>query len=127
MAAEAEPEADPVLDTGSASPPVQPTRPLAEVPRSEPPAPADPRLQEEEDAADGAPALADPRAADTEPPRNRVIAATVALPVRPEAARAVRATSAMPARLRPLDVVLIVCTLGVYGIVLWLRQRARPA
>jgi hypothetical protein len=66
------------------------------------------------------------RAAETQPPRARAIAATAALPQQPEvAAKAVASTSA-PARIRPLDVVLVVCTLGLYGIVLWFKQR-KPA
>jgi zinc-ribbon domain len=111
------------LDAGSAASPVDhPHHPVAVVPSPDAAGPADPGVPDA--AADRSPALAELRAADTEPPRNRAVAATVALPE--QAAAASGTTSAVPARIRPLDVVLIVCTFGVYGIVLWLKQRPRP-
>jgi hypothetical protein len=67
------------------------------------------------------------RAADTEPPRQRAIAATAAMPAQPMVARATAVDSSLPARVRALDVVLIVCTFGLYGLVLLFRQRKRPA
>lgn len=69
------------------------------------------------------------RAAETQPPRNRAVAATKVLPPEPEASTAALAgeSQPVPAGIRPLDVVLIVCTLGLYGVVLWFKQRKRPA
>jgi hypothetical protein len=77
--------------------------------------------------SDAAPVPGDLRSAQTQPPRNRAIAATAALPRQPAIARTREAGRALPARMRLLDVVLIVCTFGLYGIVLLFKQRKRPA
>jgi hypothetical protein len=105
------------------------TQPLAAVPTPDEPPTSD--AGGVEPIETGKEAAADPelRAADTQPPRNRAVAATAALP-RPSEASVASPTvpsEPVPAGIRPLDVVLIVCTLGVYGVVLWFRQRKRPA
>jgi hypothetical protein len=104
------------------------TQPLAAVPTSGERSLSE--AGESEPAEAAADAAADPglRPADTQPPRNRAVAATAALPRQPEeSAAGLARTSEHPAAIRPLDVVLIVCTLGLYGVVLWFRQRKRPA
>jgi DNA polymerase-3 subunit gamma/tau len=77
------------------------------------------------DVAGDSPALVDLRGADTQPPRNRAVAPTAAIPR--QSASTSRPESSSPSRIRPLDVILIVCTLGLYGIVLLFKQRKRPA
>jgi hypothetical protein len=55
----------------------------------------------------------------------RPIADTAPLPQQSEARASGSSRHPAPARLRPLDIVLIIVTFGLYGIVLWARQR-RP-
>jgi hypothetical protein len=124
-APEPAPEPAAALDSPRASH----TRPLAPTAALDAPssasAHADIPAAPDADATQPAPADAEPPAAETQPPRNRRIAQTLALPQQPEAGGG--ATSAAPPGIGALDVVLIVCTLGLYGIVLWLKQRRRPA
>jgi len=105
------------------------TQPLAAVPSPDERPISDAGDVEPAATGDEAAAAPELRAADTQPPRNRVVAATAALPRQPEASAAgpVGQSEPVPAGIRPLDVVLIVCTLGLYGVVLWFRQRKRPA
>jgi hypothetical protein len=99
---------------GTNAAPVTPA-PLPELPSDKAPVTPIARTRTESGAAPPA----QERAAETKPPQARAIAATAALPQQPEVA----ASKAAPSRIRPLDVVLIVCTLGLYGIVLWFKQR----
>jgi hypothetical protein len=105
------------------------TQPLAAVPSPDERSVSHAGDVEPEATADEAAAHPEPRVADTQPPRNRAVAATAALPRQPEASTAAPAGQSEPvaAGIRPLDVALIVCTLGLYGVVLWFRQRKRPA
>jgi hypothetical protein len=124
-----------------------PADPLAgtyQMPTSEPPTPA----SEPEAAAPRATrpvaAAATPRATrpmaatsdpalqgDNELPRGRPLAATAALPVQPEPVPASGAEpmsrAATPPRLRALDILLLVCTLGMYGFVLRARRNKAAA
>jgi hypothetical protein len=104
------------------------TQPLAAVPSPDERPVSRPGDFEPEATGEAA-AHPEPRAAETQPPRNRAVAATAALPRQPEASTAAPAGQSEPvaAGIRPLDVALIVCTLGLYGVVLWFRQRKRPA
>jgi zinc ribbon protein len=115
----------PQLDPGAAderppqasAPALKATRPLEAVPSSDEPAFSDP--------ADGERASADAAEAP-EPVRARAVALTAPLPQQPDrtaSADLAEAARAVPPRLRALDLVLIVCTFGLYGIVLWLRRR----
>lgn len=57
----------------------------------------------------------------------RAIAATAPLPQQPDAIASRRDSQQPgPPNLRPLDIALIILTLGLYGIVLWAKQR-KPA
>jgi zinc-ribbon domain len=129
------------VDPGAtdATPPAGDELPLAAVPSVEAPPVADTAARVEAvrveavrveavrvDAAAHEPSEPNLRAAETQPPRNRVVAATTALPAQLEPV-ATRDTSSAPSSIGPLDVVLIVCTFGLYGIVLWRKQRKRPA
>jgi hypothetical protein len=67
------------------------------------------------------------------PATPRAVAVTAALPEAPapprdaeKAAPALASRPPTPPRLRPLDILLIICTFGIYGLVLWARQR-KPA
>jgi hypothetical protein len=72
-----------------------------------------------------------PAAAEPEPARGRPLAATTALPALPEPPPASGAESvsraSTPARLRALDILLLVCTLGIYGFVLRARRKKTSA
>jgi hypothetical protein len=78
------------------------------------------------------PPVADtPLAADDEPgavaPPRRAIADTAPIPQHPDApAETASARQPAPAALRPLDIVLIIVTFGIYGIVLWAQRRRPP-
>jgi hypothetical protein len=104
------------------------TRPLAATPgAADEAAPA-----EAQDAPP--PAAAEP--IEPAPAAPRVVAATAPLPQAPEAAESTPAEESpaqpveskppSPPRLRPLDIVLIIFTCGLYGLVLWAKQR-KPA
>lgn len=112
------------------------TRPLPAVPSD---AEALPESAPNESAPDhaglGAPPA--PAADPQEPsPAPRAVAVTAPLPrvAEPPASAPEGERSASPApskppsppRLRPLDIVLIICTCGIYGLVLWAKQR-KPA
>jgi hypothetical protein len=75
-------------------------------------------LPAEEDTRPEPPVELDPRPA---------VAQTVSLPQLPEPNSSAEDLAAesrvVPPRLRTLDIVLLVCTLGLYGFVLWARQR----
>jgi hypothetical protein len=119
-------ESDSSMAAPAAAPPAVAVRagpaktvPLAAVPSEAPAGDVGPVT-----AANEAPSSAD-RGAATQPPRLRAIPATTAIPQRPT--RASDAPSSPPPRIRALDVVLIVCTLGLYGIVLLFKLRKRAA
>ena len=83
-------------------------------------------------APDEATAPADP-AVEVAPAPARAVAVTAPLPqvseqpLLPETEPTAALSSSKPAPLSPLDIVLIVCTCGVYGLVLWAKQRKRSA
>jgi hypothetical protein len=122
-------EAAAVSSTSESGRKVARTQPLVAVPSPEEHPVSDPRELEVAEASDETAAEPEPRAADTQPPRHRAVAATAALPRQPEPSATGPAgqSDPAPAGIRPVDVVLIVCTLGLYGVVLWFRQRKRPA
>jgi hypothetical protein len=124
-----------------------PADPLAgtyQMPTSEPPTaasepePAAPRATRPL-AATAAPAATRPMAATADPAlpaepeltRGRPLAATAALPVQPEPVPASGAASpsraTLPPRLRPLDILLLICTLGIYAFVLRARRKKASA
>jgi ribonuclease E len=120
--------------------PADPYAGTYEMPTSEPPAvgasrdmPAPAPALHATRPLEAAPSTSLPDAAAAQaapdPARRRPLAATAALPVQPEsAARADLepvAESLVPPRLRTLDVALLVCTLGLYGLVLWAKRRKR--
>jgi zinc ribbon protein len=62
-----------------------------------------------------------------EPAAPRAIADTAPIAQPPVAAPASSVRQPSPAGLRPLDIVLIIVTFGLYGIVLWAKQRKPEA
>jgi len=129
-------EAPEPLATGSvppAAPDDGPADPLAgtyRMPSVEPPAPeAAPAAVEEPAPAPRPtqPLAAAAEAAAPEVARGRPLAATAPLPAQPDRVAARSADSAAPSSaarpLRPLDIVLLICTLGLYGLVLRARRK----
>jgi len=85
-----------------------------------PPSPAPPPVAAA--AAEGD--LAEAGGSEEPAPARRAIADTAPIPQRAAASPAsAGASQPAPDRLRPLDIVLIIVTFGLYGIVLWLKQR----
>lgn len=115
----------------------QPELSPAAAPAATRPLPAVPSAEERAAPAESAP---EPAAAPHEPTPAppRAVAVTAPLPQVPEASTAEESSAAeqpapavtsrppSPPRLQPLDIVLIILTCGVYGLVLWARQR-KPA
>jgi hypothetical protein len=103
------------------------TRPLPAVPGEPVSGPTAAAPEPEHDGGEPAPAAA------------RAVPVTAPLPRVPDASESASEKEAerpapappskppSPPRLRPLDIVLIVCTFGVYGLVLWARQRKSAA
>jgi len=127
-----------------APPPSAPADPLAsteELPVTQPP--PGPRVAAEAPAAaavadTSAAAVAEPdgeaasgsgddEAAEEPAPARRPIAKTAALPQHSAPPASVDSQRPAPARLRPLDIALIIVTLGLYAIVLWAKQRKARA
>jgi hypothetical protein len=122
-----------VVDEGTSppgAPALTPTRPLAAMPSLD-------ALPSSEPLDDGERASEDEALEPPAPARARPVAVTAPLPQQPDlpqpdlpqlthevaAADLAEAKSSVPPRLRALDVVLLVCTLGLYGVVLWLKRR----
>lgn len=120
-----EPEPSPATPKAAASPAA--TRPLPAVPGEPVSGPTAAAPEPEHDGGEPAPAAA------------RAVPVTAPLPRVPDASESASEKEAerpapappskppSPPRLRPLDIVLIVCTFGVYGLVLWARQRKSAA
>jgi hypothetical protein len=116
------PETEAALDDARdpiATPPPSPA-PIPEVPSGK--SPVAPTRRGDDDSS-AALSLSEDRAAQTKPPRARAIAPTAALPQQPQVAATKGPSGSAPSQIRPLDVVWIVCTLGLYGVVLWFKRR----
>jgi hypothetical protein len=77
------------------------------------------------DRLEAAPAA--PRAVAVTAPLPRVPVAPASTPKEEKPAPLAASKPPSPRRLRPLDIALIICTCGVYGLVLWARQRKASA
>lgn len=73
------------------------------------------------------PAPATPRAVAVTAPLPRAPEAPAGTPDEDKPAPLAASKPPSPPRLRPLDIVLIICTFGIYGLVLWAKQRKASA
>lgn len=143
-AAPAEPtRADtPVVEAPPSSEPADPLAATTELPVTQPPpgssalaseAPAEAATVDGGAAAvaepdeEAAPGSGDGDAAEEPARAERPIARTAPLPQHSAPPGSVDSQRSAPARLRPLDIALIIVTLGLYAIVLWIRQRKAGA
>ena len=125
------------LETAAREPAAPDAEPAPDAPKSAPVvdtrADGDPSA-DADPAPDEAAAPADP-AVEVAPAPARAVAVTAPLPQvseqpqppETEPTAALSSSKPPPARLSPLDIVLIVCTFGVYGLVLWAKQRKQSA
>jgi hypothetical protein len=73
------------------------------------------------------PAPGAPRAVAVTAPLRRVPEAPASTPDEEKPAALTASNPPSPSRLRPLDIVLIICTCGIYGLMLWAKQRKPSA
>lgn len=108
----------PVVENGTRPEPAEPARP-------ESPAPAAVAAAVVESSHTDSP---EPEAAAAPAPERRAIADTAPIPQQPTAPRAgSSAPGAAPNGLSPRDIVLLIVTFGLYGLVLWAKRRKPEA